>query len=741
MLSHARAYGDSGSWEVRYDNSDLTSAASPIPVGTSVLLNTAGMGPMLGLMVVPDPSGFTIQAADGKRWHWETGSTSLNTDSQVISLTVPGIQEGMALYLDPQAISELCGVPVTIDTAAKQIVFRRPDIAASTRIQQASLPDGWLSFAIAKPKAAAQNTQAILSPSLAAENLPPSHDRLNVGLGLGYVQGADFALQLTSYGKLAGGDLSLSVLASSGQLGTQIQGGHLLWLDKEGRKGIEAGDMYSETWGLAQGIRYMWNVRGNHWPTLSLNLGTDRTLNRSATISYLDEFKLMPGFTLRGEIGTDRARYANVRYDRYPLQLFAFTRYLSRDLGNSQGVFGSLSLTRSVSLFYGISESTNEFNEKSIYRNAGIRIPLMQRWGLVLGQTEYENDNTSSVTHSAGLTVPLPGGVHLYVRYQNNSWDMQTISGQLLNLHNDTDSLLTSLSLFATPRIHLDYQRSQMIQQGRTAYNEQLITNYRLSRTTNLQAITGFPNLADPDVLRLRVDHRLRNDTSLIVDYGRLFSYQSNDNIFGKRGFMVMVRKTWPLSVPARGGSVSGAVVDHSGKPLSSIIVRMGTYSAVSDANGRYSFACTPTGKYKIGILEDSVPADYKVETFAQQVHIARDSEQTVDFRLIPYGCVLGRVYMDKNGNNSYNPGEGVPEIAVALDKRVTATDKEGQFAFFNLDPGRYLIRIPMEYLDKKLAVNGSMEAAVDLPPQGSVSNVEFRLEPRKKPIIFADLE
>jgi hypothetical protein len=742
VLSHARAYGDSGSWDIRYDDSDLTSAASPIPVGASVLLNTAGIGPMLGLTVVPDPSGFTIQAADGKRWHWETGATSVSTDSQVISLTVPGMQEGATLYLDPQAISELCRVPVTIDDAAKQIVFRRTDVAHSTQIEQASLPDGWLSFAIAKPKTATtQKAQAILSPSLATENLPPSHDRLNIGVGLGYVEGADLGLELTSSGKLAGGDLSLSVLATDGELGPRVQGGHLLWLDKQGRRGIEAGDMYSETWGLVQGIRYLWNVRGNHWPALSLNLGTDRTLNRSATISYLDEFKLMPGFTFRGEIGTDRATYANVRYDRYPLQVFAFSRTLSGDLGSSQGMFGSLSLSRAISLFYGVTETTNEFDERSIYRNAGVRIPLLKRWGLVLGQTEYENDNTSSTTRSVGLTIPLPGGVHVYFRYQNNSWDTGTIAGQLINLHNDEDSLLTSLSLFATPRIHLDYQRNQMIQEGRTAYYEQLITNYRLSPTTNLQAITGFPNLADPNVLRLRLDHRLNKDTSLVVDYGRLSPYQSKDDIFGKRGFMVMVRKTWPVSVPARGGNVSGVVTDHSGKPLPAIAVRMGTYTTVSDANGRYSFACTPAGKYKIGIPDDMVPAEYKVETTAQQIDVARDSRQTVDFKLIPYGCILGRVYMDRNGNNSYDPGEGVADIPVASGKNVTATDMEGRFGFFNLDPGRYLIRIPMEYLDKKYTVHGSMATAVDLPPMGSVTNVVFRLEIKKKPVIYANLE
>ncbi len=738
VLSHARVYASTG-WEVSYDGSDLTGPAMPIPVGTSVLLNIAGVGPMLGATVMPDSSGFTIQAADGVRWHWETGAASLTSDSRMISLAVPGIQEGVALYLDPQAISELCRIPVTIDASAKQVSFRRTQVAAPMEVQQAPLTDGWQAFTIAKPKAARQ-ALSFLSPKTISENLPSTHDRLNIGLGLGYVQGADYGLELTSSGRVGGGDLSLSLLTSSGELGTRVRSSHLLWLDKIGGTGVEAGDMYSETWGLVQGIRYM-RKAGNHWPTFSLNINTERTLNPEASISYLDEFKLLPGFTVRGEVGTDRSGYANVRLDGRPLQVFAFTRSLSHNLGNSQGIYGSLSLSKSISVFYGMTRSTDEFDRTTTYRNTGIRIPLMKRWGLVLGQTQYDGKTTSSKTQSAGLTVPLPGGVHLYLRYQKNSLDMEGFSGQLIDLHNDTDTLLTSLSLFASPKIHLDYQRNMLMQEGRTAYYEQMITNYTISPRATLQVISGFPNIVDPDIFRVRLDQRLSEDTSLVLDYGRLSPYQSRNDFFGKRGFMVMLRKTWPLSVPAKGGSISGVVTDHSGHPLPNIGVRMGTYTAVSDANGRYSFACTPTGKYHIGIPEESVPADYRVETNSQEIKVERDSKHTVDFKLVPYGCILGRVWMDGNGNNSYDPGEGVRDIPVAANNHVTATDKDGRFGFFNLEPGNYLVRIPIEYLDRKYAVHGSMMSNVDLQPKSSVTDMEFRIEFKKKPIIYATVD
>jgi hypothetical protein len=253
--------------------------------------------------------------------------------------------------------------------------------------------------------------------------------------------------------------------------------------------------------------------------------------------------------------------------------------------------------------------------------------------------------------------------------------------------------------------------------------------------------ISGFPNLADTDVLRFRLQQRLKRGLSLTLDYGRLSPFQDGADIFGKRGFMVMLRKTWQCDVPARGGKVSGAVLDQLGQPVESITVRMGKYSAASDKQGRYAFRSVPTGSYKIGIADESVPADYKIETSAQEIKVDRATEETVDFRLIPFGCILGRVYNDVNDNRGYDPGEGVGDVAVFANDRVTATDREGRFGFYNLTPGEYTVRLGTEILDKRYVVSGPTDFDVDLRPTESVTDLEFRVEFRKKPILFTKLE
>ena len=739
-LTPAHASTTSG-WEISYDTTDLTVPASPLPIGNTVLLNLAGIGPMLGVIAVPDSKGFTIETTDGRRWRWETGDPSLSDGAMVIPLAVPAMQEGPTLYLDPRAISELSGAPVSVDASSKKIVFQRRQAAVSAQLAEAGLPDGWQSFTIAKPKTVGQGRQLMPATRATVANLPPSYDRLNVSAGLGYVQGADLGLELRGSGRLAGGSLNMLALVTNGELGTRLRNSHLMWLDKEGGRGIEAGDMYSETWGLVQGARYTWKAGRDRWPSVGVNLNTRHTENPAPFVSYADEFRLGNSLAIRGEIGTDWSRFASVRYGQSPLQVFAFERWLPRDLGMSQGVYGSLSLSKYVSLFYGITTSTDEMKRTRTYRNAGVRIPILRRCGLVLGQTEYEGDTMSSITRSAGITVPLTSRVHLYLRYQKNDLRLGTIAGSLLNIRSENDSLLTSLSLFASPRVHLDYQRSMLAQDGRTIYREQLVTNYALSPRTSVQAISGFPNIADTDILRLRVEHRLKDDLSLLVDYGRLSPFQSTSDVFGKRGFMVMMRKTWPLWVPAKGGTVEGTVFDQLGEPVRNVAVRMGKYTAVSDKDGRYTFASTPSGSYRVGVAEETVPADYKVETAVRDVAVARDSEERVDFRLVPLGSILGRVYADKNGNGAYDDGEGVSEVPILANDRATSTDKLGRFGFYNLDPGSYSIRIGTEYMDKRYVVVGPDRVEAVLQPKGSITNLEFRLDLRKKPIIFAAVE
>jgi hypothetical protein len=726
-------------WEVFYENNDLTDAAAPLPAGASVLLNAANIGPMLGISASPDGTGFVLQGADGKRWRWEGGG-ALAGEGELIPLAAPGLQQGNSLFLSPETIAEVSHLSVVVDADSKKVVFHRPEFSEPKSEVQEDLGDGWRTFTVARPKVQMPENQRVSRRKAATSRPPLGRDQLDIGLGLGYVQGADWGTALTASGKVWGGDAGLWALFTYGDRGVRLNNSHLGWLDREGGRGVEAGNLYSEIWGLARGVRYSWDVNRERSPSIGLYLKTSGTDNRRTLLTYRDDLRLNRDLFIRSEIGTDTSRYVSFGCDKGPLQLFAYQRRLASGLGKGAGLFGSWSVLPRVSLFWGANSSTDSGSRDSRSQTMGLRIPLLKRCNFVLERTSYDHERGSLSSRSAGLTVSLANSVNLFLRYQKNASDIDVFSGRLITLHNDTSSLLTALSLFAGRRVRLDYQLSRYSQADQTTHREQLIANYRLTPRTTFQTISGFPDIADPDVLRLRLDHQLPNGMSLILDYGRLTPYQTADGILGRRGLMAMLRKTWPCQVPARGGSVSGTVVDRLGQPLEGITVRLGPYAAVSDKDGQYSFDRAPTGTYRVSVADESIPADYKAEAAPQEVKLKRGSRLTVNFSLVPLGCISGRVYLDWNNDGAYERGEGVADVAVCANDRATATDREGRFSFYNLEPGRYVMRVVQEVLDKRYIVRGAGEVEVELQPRESVTGLEFLLQERERPIIFVRL-
>ena len=730
----ARVLGAANIWEVQYGNTDLTNAAAAIPTADVPLLNISSIGPILGILVSPQADGAQLRTPDGKRWTWEAGSNSLVSDGQIMPLHIPGIQQGMTLYLDADTIAELANLTLTTDADAKKLIFTSKDI---TEIPpQPEIGDGWKSFSISKPKS--ETKKSSVKQSVQQEELSPlGKDRLDFGVGLGYVQHADFGLELTANGKAAGGDMNFWGLVTQGNQGTILKNSHLNWLDRERGIGFEAGDLYSEAWGLVRGVRYTWNAGGNRWPSIGGYIKNHSTDNPHSLFIYRDELQIGKNLKINGDLGTDQSRFLAANYKLGNMELFGFQRQLPDNLGKNDGVVASYALSPSSSIFYGWNSSTDTLGAKNVSRNIGVYIPILKRYNLILNKTEYDSERSSSTVYSAGMMIPITNSVNMYIRYQKNLF-----AGGLINIqHNDSNSLLTSLSLSASPRLNLNYQMSRYMQEGKTSDYQQVVANYRISNRTSLQAITSFPNIMDSNLLRLRLERQMKNGMSLTVDYGRLASYQRADDLFGQQGFMVMLRKTWPLSVPAIGGKVSGRVLDQLGQPIESVVVQLGQYKTLSDKSGAYSFNCIPTGMYQISIPSESVPADYKVDAIAQQVNIRRNSRYTFDLTLVPLGSLTGYVYMDKNSNGECDFGEGISDIAVCANDHSTATDRTGRFSFYNLEPIKYKVRIATEVLDKRYVVKGISEMDVEIQSDKSVTGLQFQLEEHKKPILFTKLD
>ncbi|MCL6518268.1 MAG: carboxypeptidase regulatory-like domain-containing protein [Armatimonadetes bacterium] len=740
FFSCADSHAERSSWAVFYEETDLTQAASPIPVAGSVLLNSTGIGPPLGIHTSVEGQSLLLRSVDGRLWQWTDGAGVLSCRDEVTPLALPAMRQGFCLFLDPHAIAKLSGLAVTVDSSNKRVTFSRPILPIPGLNEQNDIGDGWRALIIPKPRAQQKNMPQLTKNKLSSINLPPTKEKLNIGVGIGHVQGFDWGFELTANGKVWGGETDLWALVTKGNQGTRLHNSHFRWLDKEGGRGFEGGDLYSEIWGLVKGIRYTWDA-GGRWPYLGAYMKTEKTTNPEAIVTYRDAVRLNEYVQLNGEIATDESRYLSVRCDRDPFEVYAFLRHLPSGFGHSSGIFASVQITPTTSIFYGYSSSTDANDQESLFRTLGLRFPLLKRWALTLDRTEHKVLNQSSTGHGVGVTIPLSNKANLFVRYQENSSKVDSLTGRNLEIHNSGSSLISSLSMLLNQRVHIDYQLTRQSIGGCAANQQQLIASFRLSKQTTLQTISGFPNLADSDLLRVRLDHQLSNGLSLILDYGRLSPYQSADNLRGKRGFLVMLKKTWPTWVPARGGEVAGTVTDQLGQPLENITVRLGPYSAITDKHGRYLFKCVPTGAYQATVAEESVPADYKLTSAIRDIAVTRESKQELDFHLIPLGCVSGRVYLDKNGNGRFDLDEGLPDIPVCIADRATATGRDGVFTFCNLEPGRYRIRIAVEALPKRYIVRGNDSIEIELKPDKCITDIEFTLDERGKLVHIMPVE
>lgn len=731
------------SYDVYYDTLKLTDAAMPIPRGSTVLVNVTNVGAFLGLTVIPDLDGYVLQTADGRKWRLESSNTFLTSESRMVLCSVPPILQGTSLFLPSETIAEITGLILEVDSMGNRLIFRKAGVSLPSQTEPVeSLADGWQAFTIAKSKPVTVEDKTINSRQLSPTvHLPPSRDTLNVRVGLGHVQDVDWGMELRASGRLAGGQLDFLAWLTNCDGSTRLKNSHLSWLHRVRGVGVEAGDMYSETWGLVRGVRYTWNAGDDTWPSIGVYAKTDKTNNTESLVSFRDTVSIGKYFRLRSEVGSDESLYTNLIWRAGDIELMSFLRHLPERRGDNKGLYISFPFLGRGSAFYGTSSLENGDQDSSTYEVWGLRFPIVRNWDLTLQQTEYVSEGVSTTSRSIGLFLPLASQLYLLLRYQENAYENQFLSGELVNIRSGVTSLLTSLSLFASPRLQLDYQLNRYSQDGQVGSYEQLITNYRLSPRTAIQLVSGFPNITDSNLLRARVNHDLGNGFSLVVDYGRLSPYQSSDALFGKRGFTVLLRKTWPLSVPLQGATVRGVIRDELGQPVESVAVGLGQYIAVTDKNGVYEFKCVPAGSYHIRVLDESIPADYKAKSSAQELSIGPHDKCTVDFTLIPLGCISGCVFIDRNESGKYDEGEGVADVPICVDHMATSTNKDGIFNFYNLEPGLYTVRVATEALDARYALVDESKVQVEMRPKESVNGIEFRITERKRPIVFVPVD
>ena len=722
-------------WHITLDGADITGPAAPLDWHKVPGVNIMALAPALGLSVIVTEDELALRDLSGIEWRARNGDASLTATGRSWPLSFPLLIQGTVAYLPLDAIAEIAGLRLKVDSSTKQA-----GLGSSQREAPPSAPEGWEGFTLEKPA----TEQLRPGPTIGSGSrqsdlsLPPNHDRLRLGFGFGYVQGADWGTEVTVSGRIRGVETSFGTLVTFGQKGLKPYSGHLSLLDRDYKRSAEAGDLFSEVWGLARGVRYAWQAGPNRWPSISLYLQTPGDHRTGAIFAYRDELELSRELLLGGELASNGSLSLRARFQKGRLSFYGYHRKTPLDIGRGSGAFVSYNLTKQITL-YGTASRTFDLTGPTDRRSISVRFPIVRGIALTLENTLMASPTGKNNIQAAMAILPV-GHVNLLLRYQSQSAAHLAAGTELGWFGFQSQELMASACYLVNSRFSLNYQTNTRYQDGDSSSWRQLVSSYRMSSRTRLQMISAFPNLFEPDQLRLRLSHNLDQAFGLTLDYGRLAPYQGVGAKPGARGFMIMLNKSWDLSTPARGGEVKGRVVDQLGRPLPGATVRLGGYWTMTDDRGQYAIHNIPSGTYEVRLDDKSMPADYKADTRKQDLEIDGRSRFVLDLHVIPLNAVTGRVYLDKNNDGKEDAEEAIEAVAVLLDNFPTATDRDGSFGFYNVEPGAHTVKLVVDRLPSGCTAASPAEVVVDLPPDKPISGITFRLIKQEKEIEFQTL-
>jgi hypothetical protein len=185
-------------------------------------------------------------------------------------------------------------------------------------------------------------------------------------------------------------------------------------------------------------------------------------------------------------------------------------------------------------------------------------------------------------------------------------------------------------------------------------------------------------------------------------------------------------------------GSVQGLVMEKSlagTRPAANVGVSLDLYrSAVTDASGHYTFSDVPEGSHVVGLDMDQLPIEYEPGPQAT-ARVTMEPRALVrsDFSVVRLTRLVGKI--------TAPPDRRVDSVVIRLagTNRYTTPDEDGQFSFYNLREGPYMITIDLQTIpdDTLLSTPASLQVSTS-DENESPAAIEFRLEPKpqvEKPI------
>jgi hypothetical protein len=608
------------------------------------------------------------------------------------------------------------------------------DAADSAASSDLGAPAGWRMVSVPKPPGVLAADAGILGGDKPLPDiLPPEHDTLRVGVSVGHIVGADSAAEMDVAGEFAGREVRAYGVGTEGPAGVQLQNGYA-GIDRPDGWGAEGGNLPSDIWGLANGVRYINQPLFGGRPSLGLFFPTSASGLTHEVVDAADDIAISRYAALGGELASDGSWLVRGRYHGDSFGLFAFDRQATGVLGPAMGVSGYVNLPANFALQGGYDKSGSGL--LAIASNdAALRIPLLRFGDVTLSSSGVNTFDVRLRENEARLDLGW-GPWLARAAYQDEQGSIGLL-GEVRSPFGQRQ-LLASLAYLASSRVRLEatavYRTPDL---GPVQSWQQLAASLRIFSRTALGVVAMTPGSPVHDPLHLFLEQGLPNDFTIYAEAGRMPTFQGLGALDEPVRFKITVRKVFRVPTPPGGGEVRGQVTG-AGTPVGEgVPVELGRYRTSTDADGGFLFHNVPPGSYSVGVPAPSVPAAFAGAPPAQKVAVTSREKNQVELPLVPLGTVSGRVFVDRRGDGTEDPAAVAIGIVVRLDDEVTATGRDGSFAFHAVQPGTHQLSVDASRLPHGLLVTIPSQIAVGLPAGASLDGIKFRLVPRPRPVIL----
>ena len=693
----------------------------------------------LNLAITANGQRILIRDADGFSWTTTGGSSVLQRESTSRTLSRPAVVTGAAVRLALDDIATLAGRRMVVDGRHVWLVRSRDASAAPRETVAAERPpDGWSRVLIPKTAEELAETRRLEgetsgeSHERLKEVLPPSTEALAFDVGLGLAQAAGGAADVRAAGSVAGVRVNLGTFVTFGQGSATYRAARLVLQGQDANWMLEAGDMLSDVRGLARGLRVEKAVTAWWHPSVAVYTRLANVQpGDGAALAYRDTVRLPGGVELRGEAVSDASTFGGVSWRAGRTLLDVFYRRVPSRQALDRGASVSYDIWNGVTAQFGANlSSSGAVNDRWYF--GGLSVPV-GHWATASFERTARG-SLASGTSSVGVQLPL-GAMTVMQRYQWSDDLVNTLPAVAAGIR----QMQSVASYMPVRGVHLSYQLATQWSQTNVRQWTELQTAVALSPSTSVHAISGFPNVRDAQHFRVGFDQRLGDKFRLTLDYGHLPGYQAPTNWSARPDpvrLVAMIHRTLTRSTPAGGHDVRGRIVDDAGRPVAGAAVRLGPYVTAADVDGTYRFPHVPRGEFEATLDPAHLPVGFAPSTSTERVTVA-NGDVTVDWRAVALQTIRGQVFEDRNGNGQFDAGEGVTNVVMRLGDAATATDAEGAYAFFDLLPGRYQVRVDVERLDHALTIASSDIVDVDVASGQTPAAADFAVARRTKPIVI----